>query len=154
MQLIDTVKHALERQQQALSRSSILEQSVKNNCYLVQTTGLEQAFDVANQVAPEHLELLVKDPKSLFHEVQNAGAVFLGAHSPEAMGDYVAGPNHVLPVRQTARFSSGLSVDDFIKKSSLIALNEQGFRALSHAAMLLAEAEGLDGHANSIRIRL
>jgi len=152
--LLGNVAAEIERQRRNLLRSAILDQSVENNCYLVQTAGLEEAFELANQVAPEHLEILLRDPRSYVSRVLNAGAIFLGPYAPEAIGDYVAGPNHVLPTGGTARFSSGLSVDDFIKKSSLLYFDRNGFDALAEAAMLLAQAEGLDAHANSIRIRL
>ena len=137
-----------------ISCDSILDRSLEDNCYLVQVETLDEAFELANEVAPEHLELMLPDARSRVAEVHNAGAIFLGAYAPEAMGDYVAGPNHVLPTGGTARFSSGLSVDDFIKKSSLTYFERNGFEALAEAAMLLAQAEGLDAHANSIRIRL
>lgn len=152
--LLAEVSSELERQKASLLRNAILDQSLKNNCYLVRVETLEEAFELANAVAPEHLELMLPDARSHVAEVHHAGAIFLGAYSPEAIGDYVAGPNHVLPTGGTARFASGLSVDDFIKKSSLTCFDRNGFEALAEAAILLAQAEGLDAHANSIRIRL
>lgn len=153
-QLLSEVDAELERQAKSLRRTSILAHSMPQNCYLVHTEDLDQAFDLANQIAPEHLELMIRDAKSHLQQVNHAGAVFIGDYAPEAVGDYVAGPNHVLPTGRTARFSSGLSVDDFIKKTSLVYFDRKGFSLLAEAAMLLAEAEGLDAHANSVRIRL
>ena len=152
--LIEAVDEELQRQRPLLKRSEILSKSIEHNCYLVQTRNLDEAFELSNQLAPEHLELLVENASSLARLARNAGAIFLGDFAPEAVGDYVAGPNHVLPTGRTARFSSGLSVDDFIKKSNLVYFDRKGFQLLAEAAMVLAEAEGLDGHANSIRVRL
>jgi histidinol dehydrogenase len=111
-------------------------------------------MDLANRIAPEHLELAVADPERLLIRVRNAGAVFLGRHTPEVIGDYVGGPNHVLPTARSARFSSGLSVFDFLKRTSILKLGPQQLRALAKPAIALAEAEGLDAHARSVAIRL
>ena len=108
----------------------------------------------ANRIAPEHLELAVADPEALLGGIRNAGAVFLGRYTPEAIGDYVAGPNHVLPTARSARFSSGLSVFDFLKRTTLLGLGPDQLRALADPAITLAEAEGLDAHARSVAIRL
>jgi histidinol dehydrogenase len=105
-------------------------------------------------VAPEHLELAVENPNALLKTVRHAGAIFLGRHTPEAVGDYVAGPNHVLPTARSARFSSGLGVLDFMKRSSLIACSAQGLAAIGPAAATLARAEGLHAHALSVELRL
>ena len=115
---------------------------------------LSAAVDLANRIAPEHLELAVADPEALLPGIRNAGAVFLGRHTPEAIGDYVAGPNHVLPTARSARFSSGLSVFDFLKRTTLLGLGPDQLRALAGPAITLAEAEGLDAHARSVSIRL
>lgn len=152
--LLGEVEAEIERQRRSLKRHSILTQSIDLNCYLVQTRSIEDALAFSDRIAPEHLELMLADPMEYVRFVQNAGAIFLGPYTPEAMGDYIAGPNHVLPTGQTARFSSGLSVDDFIKKSNVVYFDRAGFAALAEAAMLLAQAEELDGHANSVRIRL
>ena len=114
---------------------------------------VETAIDLANRIAPEHLELQVEDAMSHIGSIRNAGAVFLGHYTPEPVGDYVAGPNHVLPTAGTARFSSGLSVDDFTKKSSLISYSETAFREEAEDIVRLAEVEGLDAHARSVKIR-
>jgi histidinol dehydrogenase len=152
--LIQAVEAELLQQKDMLNRKEIISQSIENNCYLVHTENLQEAIETANQLAPEHLELLTRDALNHCREIQNAGAIFIGNYAPEAIGDYIAGPNHVLPTNRTARFSSGLSVDDFIKKSSLVYFERMAFEPLANAAMLLAQAEGLDGHANSVRVRL
>jgi len=111
-------------------------------------------MELANRVAPEHLELAVADPEALLLKVRNAGAVFLGRHTPEVIGDYVGGPNHVLPTARSARFSSGLGVLDFMKRTSLLKCGPEQLRALGPAAIALGEAEGLVAHARSVSIRL
>jgi histidinol dehydrogenase len=111
-------------------------------------------MDLANRVAPEHLELAVADPESLLVRVRNAGAVFLGRFTPEVIGDYVGGPNHVLPTARSARFSSGLSVLDFVKRTSLLKLAPEQIHALGESAITLARVEGLEAHARSVAIRL
>jgi histidinol dehydrogenase len=117
---------------------------------------LEEAMPLVNRLAAEHLELAVDDDRAeaLFALVRHAGSVFLGRMTPEAIGDYVAGPNHVLPTGRRARFSSGLSVLDFMKRTSFIALDRRGFDAVAGAAATLADAEGLPAHAASVRVRL
>ena len=115
---------------------------------------LDTAIELANEIAPEHLELLVEQPFQLLGKVQNAGAVFLGHHSPEPVGDYFAGPNHVLPTAGTARFASGLSVDHFIKKTSVISYSFEALERDASDIMRLAELEGLEAHARSVRVRL
>jgi len=119
----------------------------------VVTPNLATAIDLANEFAPEHLCLLVRDAWSWLPRVRNAGGVFIGERSIEAIGDYVAGPSHVMPTGGTARFASPLGVLDFLKVSSLFDVSPDLFRAISPAAIALAEAEGLDGHANAIRVR-
>ncbi|MCX7677063.1 MAG: histidinol dehydrogenase, partial [Alteraurantiacibacter sp.] len=115
---------------------------------------LAEAPALANRLAAEHVELAVDDPESLFAAIRHAGSVFLGRHTPEAVGDYVAGPNHVLPTGRRARFCSGLSVLDFMKRTSFIALDATALRAIGPAAVALAEAEGLPAHARSVQVRL
>ena len=135
------------------ARRDIIAKSLANRGALIQTRSLEESVDVANAVAPEHLQLAVADPPALLDRVRHAGAIFLGHHSPEAMGDYVAGPSHVLPTYGTARFSSPLGVDDFQKNSSVIALSEQGAKALAQTASTLARGEGLEAHALAAEAR-
>ncbi len=115
---------------------------------------LPAAFDLANAIAPEHLELHLNSPLEYIERIRNAGAVFMGHYTPEPVGDYIAGPNHVLPTSGTARFSSALSVDHFIKKTSLIHYSEAAFRQEAPDIIRLAEIEGLGAHARSVRVRL
>jgi len=115
---------------------------------------LDDAIPLANRLAAEHVELAVDDPEALFAKLRHAGSVFLGRMVPEAVGDYVAGPNHVLPTGRRARFASGLSVLDFMKRTSFIEANADALRQIGPAAIALAEAEGLPAHAQSIRLRL
>jgi histidinol dehydrogenase len=115
---------------------------------------LDDAVPLVDAIAPEHLEIETGDPERLAGKIRNAGAIFLGAHTPEAIGDYVAGSNHVLPTARSARFSSGLGVIDFMKRTSILKCGPDQLNALAEAAMALAEAEGLDAHARSISIRL
>jgi histidinol dehydrogenase len=115
---------------------------------------LEDAPALIDRIAPEHLEISTGDPGRLLERVRHAGAIFLGRHTPEAIGDYIAGPNHVLPTSRTARFSSGLSVLDFLKRTTLLSCTPQTLSAIGADAIVLAEAEGLDAHALSISARL
>ena len=115
---------------------------------------LDDAIALVDQLAPEHLEILADDPERLVKQIRNAGAIFIGAHTPEAIGDYVAGSNHVLPTARSARFSSGLGVLDFMKRTSLLKCGPDQLRALGPAAIALGEAEGLSAHARSVSIRL
>jgi histidinol dehydrogenase len=115
---------------------------------------LDDAITLVDQLAPEHLEILADDPERLVKRIRNAGAIFIGAHTPEAIGDYVAGSNHVLPTARSARFSSGLGVLDFMKRTSLLKCGPEQLRALGPAAIALGEAEGLSAHARSVSIRL
>ncbi len=115
---------------------------------------LSEAPRLANALAAEHVEIATDDPEMLFADIRHAGSVFLGRYTPEAVGDYVAGPNHVLPTGRRARFASGLSVLDFMKRTSFIAVSEDALRAIGPAAVALAEAEGLPAHARSVQERL
>ena len=115
---------------------------------------MEEAVSTANQLAPEHLELMVRDPWHWLAKIKHAGAVFLGEHSPEPLGDYWAGPNHVLPTSGTARFFSPLSVDQFVKKTSVISYSPEALYRDGNKVMYLAEAEGLTAHAESVRVRM
>ena len=148
-------KVRLEVQQQlaGLPRKAIASQALKNFGALLIVKSLSEAARIANELAPEHLELAVRDPWDLLPRIENAGAIFLGHFSPEPIGDYVAGPNHVLPTGGTARFSSPLGVYDFLKRSSLICLSPDGLKKLSSPAMHLARMENLEGHRESVRKR-
>ncbi len=150
----DAVAAAVERQLASLPRRDIAAASWRDNGAIVLVPAIDAAFDIVNRLAPEHLEIATADPDSLLPRVRNAGAVFLGRHTPEVIGDYVGGPNHVLPTARSARFSSGLSVLDFVKRTSILKLGPDQLRALGGPAIALAEAEGLGAHARSVAIRL
>lgn len=143
----------LERQMQALSRKDIIEKSLTDYGAVIVCNNLSQAIDFANELAPEHLELCVKNPVEYIGRVDNAGSVFLGNYSPESVGDYYAGPNHVLPTGGTARFFSPLSVDSFIKKSSFIYYTSSALDSAKDNIITLADAEGLSAHANAVAVR-
>ena len=145
---------ALEEQLEILPRKSIATAALKKYGAILVVPDLTTAMDIANRIAPEHLELQVRDPFSILGNIRHAGAVFVGNHTPEPVGDYVAGPNHVLPTAGTARYASALSVDHFVKKTSLIHYAEASFKKEAHDIMGLAGVEGLDAHVNSVRIRL
>ncbi|PNT91172.1 histidinol dehydrogenase [Clostridium thermosuccinogenes] len=151
--LAEEVKKELEKQASRLSRKEIIEKSLENYGAIIITESLEKAMEVANRIAPEHLELCVQEPFSLLGSVRNAGAIFLGNYSSEPLGDYFAGPNHVLPTSGTARFFSPLNVGDFIKKSSIISYSAKALGSVKDDVIRFAEAEGLTAHANAIRIR-
>ncbi len=153
-QLAEAVAAAVERQLTALPRSAIAAASWRDFGAIILTKSLAGAMQLSNRIAPEHLELAVADPEALLYRVRNAGSVFLGRHTPEVIGDYVAGTNHVLPTARSARFASGLSVFDFMKRTSLLKLDADNLRSLGPAAIALAKAEGFDAHAYSIAIRL
>ncbi|SFM37181.1 histidinol dehydrogenase [Gracilibacillus orientalis] len=152
--LADAVNQELVKQCKVLPRKEIATTSLqkKGACIVVGT--LAEAFDVANRIAPEHLEIQVKDPLSYLSKVRHAGSVFLGHYTPEALGDYFAGPNHVLPTSGTARFSSGLSVDDFVKKTTYLYYTEEALREAGDDVIRLANQEQLDGHGLAVSKRL
>jgi histidinol dehydrogenase len=152
----DKVAVAVDTQLTGLKTGAVAGQSWADNGAIVVVITLEEAMPLVNRLAAEHLELAVDDDRAevLFAQVRHAGSVFLGRMTPEAIGDYVAGPNHVLPTGRRARFSSGLSVLDFMKRTSFIALDESSFNAIGPAAATLADAEGLPAHAASVRTRL
>ena len=152
--LIDAVAAAAERQLAALPRREIAEAALRAHGALVLTRSLEEAVEVANLLAPEHLELQVADPDGLLAQVRNAGAVFLGRYTPEVVGDYVAGPNHVLPTGGTARFTSALGTEDFVKRLSVIQYAPAGLRDAGPHLAELARVEGLDGHGAAAAIRI
>jgi len=153
-ELAQAVGDALETQLTALSRVDIARQSLSDFGAIMVVENLETAIDLANRIAPEHLELQVADAMDVAPRLRNAGAVFLGNYTPEPVGDYVAGPNHVLPTAGTARFSSALSVDHFVKKTSLIRYSPEAFRKEARDIVCLANVEGLGAHANAIQLRL
>ena len=144
----------IEAQLAGLPRREIARQSLKDYGALFTVDSLAAAVDLSNRLAPEHLELQVAEPFELIGDIRNAGAVFLGHYTPEPVGDYIAGPNHVLPTAGTARFSSALSVDNFIKKTSLVHYSPKAFRREAADIVRLAEIEGLAAHANSVKVRL
>ncbi|TPW26196.1 histidinol dehydrogenase [Pararhizobium mangrovi] len=148
------VERAVERQLETLDRAATASASWRDFGAVITVADFDTAMALANRFAPEHLELAVAEPDALVAKVRNAGAVFIGRHTPEAVGDYVGGSNHVLPTARSARFSSGLGVLDYMKRTSLLRLDADALRALGPAAMTLAEAEGLDAHARSIGVRL
>lgn len=151
--LIDQVAVQIKEQLSVLSRSSITEKSLQDFGFAVLVENIEEAIEVSNNIAPEHLEICVEEPMSLIGRIRNAGAIFVGNYSPEPLGDYMAGPSHVLPTSGTARFSSPVNVDQFIKKSSLIYYNRGALERTSQDIIRFAEAEHLDAHANAIRVR-
>jgi histidinol dehydrogenase len=153
-ELIPRVAAALERQLAALPRRAIAAEALHANGALIQVESLDAAVALANRLAPEHLELLVAVPAALLPRVRHAGAVFLGRHTPEVVGDYVAGPNHVLPTAGTARFASPLGTEDFVKRSSVIEYSPGGLRAAAPHLRTLTRIEGLTGHGNAADLRL
>jgi histidinol dehydrogenase len=150
----DRVAEAVESQLARLPRGEVAGASWRDFGAIITLDTLDDAPALVDAVAPEHLELAVADPDALFARIRNAGAVFLGRHTPEAIGDYVGGSNHVLPTARSARFSSGLSVLDFVKRTSILRCDAENLRELGPAAIRLAEEEGLDAHARSVAIRL
>jgi histidinol dehydrogenase len=152
--LAERVKAAVQRQLATLPRGNIAGASWQTYGAVIVLESLDEAPQLADRIAAEHLEIATSDPESLALRIRNAGAIFLGAHTPEVIGDYVAGSNHVLPTARSARFSSGLSVLDFMKRTSILKLDQRALEALAPAAMTLATAEGLDAHRRSVAIRL
>jgi histidinol dehydrogenase len=152
-ELVARVEAALAAQLERLPRQSIAAAALEANGAAVLVADLEAAVDVANRLAPEHLELMVAVPAALLPRVRHAGAIFLGAHTPEVVGDYVAGPNHVLPTAGTARFASPLGTEDFVKRSSVIEYSPSGLAAALPHLTALAQVEGLDGHARAAALR-
>ncbi len=152
--LADDVARAVQSQLATLPRAIIASASWQDFGAIIQVANLEQAVPLADAIAAEHLEIMTADPEGFAARIRNAGAIFLGAHTPEAIGDYVGGSNHVLPTARSARFSSGLSVLDFMKRTSLLKCGPDQLRALGPAAMTLGKAEGLDAHARSVGLRL
>src|SRR6056297_1409907 len=152
-ELIEKVEKELEKQIKKMSKKEIIKESLENFGLMIEVEDQEAAMEMINLVAPEHLELAVKSPFELLPAVENAGSIFLGEYTPEPLGDYYAGPNHVLPTNSTARFFSPLSVRDFVKYSGFIHYSKEALKEASDDVICLAEGEGLDAHANSVRIR-
>jgi histidinol dehydrogenase len=151
---LDQVEASIERLLPTLSREAIASVSLKNRGALIKVKDMQEAIAVSNRIAPEHLELSVADPEIYLSQIRHAGAIFMGRHTPEALGDYCAGPNHVLPTSGTARFSSPLGVYDFQKRSSIIFCSEKGASTLSKTASVLARGEQLEAHARSAEYRI
>jgi histidinol dehydrogenase len=151
---IEKVAASIERQLRDMPRASVIASSLDGRGALIETRDLEEACAIANRIAPEHLELSVEEPRRWADKVHHAGAVFLGRYTSEALGDYCAGPNHVLPTSRTARFSSPLGVYDFQKRTSLIEVSPEGARKLGLIAVELAGGEGLAAHARSAQYRI
>lgn len=152
--LAEAVLLSAQQQLSALPRMEIAKSSLERFSAALIVPDLPAAFELANRIAPEHLELMISEPFNYLNHIRNAGAVFMGHYTPEPMGDYIAGPNHVLPTAGTARFASALSVDNFIKKTSLIHYSRSAFEHDAHEVIRLAHAEGLHAHAASVKIRL
>lgn len=152
--LAEAIEPAIARALAQMSRAEIASASWRDNGAVILVERLDDCVPLVDRIAPEHLEIETADPMALAAKVRNAGSIFLGAHTPEAIGDYVGGPNHVLPTARSARFSSGLGVLDFMKRTSLLSLTPEALAALGPAAMALGHAEGFDGHARSVAVRL
>jgi histidinol dehydrogenase len=148
------VKKELERQLSSLRRIKIASESLRRRGAILVVRNLGQAIQLANRIAPEHLELLVSAPLSMIKGVRHAGAVFLGPYTPEAIGDYMAGPNHILPTAGTARFSSPLGVEDFVKRTNFMSFTPRALKRFAKDVNRFSEWEGLEGHAQAVRKRM
>ena len=151
--LANEVSQEIYKQIKTSSRKKIIEKSLNRYCAIIVTKSIDEAVNIANDFAPEHLELMVKNPQKFLDKVRNAGSVFLGSYTPEALGDYLAGTNHILPTGGTARFSSPLGVYDYYKRMSVLSFTREAFNKLSTSTAHFAQMEGLDAHANSVLIR-
>ena len=151
---IEAVHSAMDRLLPTMARQEIIQQSLQHRAAFILVQDMNEAISVVNTIAPEHLELSVSDPMTLAKQVRHAGAIFMGRYTAESLGDYCAGPNHVLPTAKTARFSSPLGVYDFQKRSSLIQVSAEGATQLGETAAILAYGEGLDAHARSAEYRI
>lgn len=151
---INEVEASIAKLLPTMERKEIIATALKDRGALIQTKDMDEAVAISNQIAPEHLELSVEDPESMLDNIKHAGAIFMGRHTCESLGDYCAGPNHVLPTSGTARFSSPLGVYDFQKKSSLIMVSDEGANILGNIAATIADGEGLQAHAQSARYRI
>jgi histidinol dehydrogenase len=152
--LADAVEKAVAAQLASLPRKDVAGASWRDFGAVILTRSLDEAMPLINDIAPEHIEIVAAGADRLASGIRNAGAIFIGAHTPEAIGDYVAGSNHVLPTARSARFSSGLGVLDFMKRTSILKCGPDQLRGLADAAIALGEAEGLDAHARSVAMRL
>jgi len=153
-ELANKVSDKVEEFLGTLSREEIARKSIEERGAIIVTSDMDEAIDLMNEIAPEHLEVITQDPMSLLDSIKHAGAIFLGENTPEPIGDYVAGPNHTLPTGGTAKFYSPLSVENFLKKSSIISMTKQGMQEIGGACALIANTEGLTAHEESVRIRL
>jgi histidinol dehydrogenase len=151
---LDQVQASIAKLLPEMPRRAIIEASLSNRGALIAVDSLDEACEIANYIAPEHLELSVAEPQTWLPKLKHAGAIFMGRFTSESLGDYCAGPNHVLPTSRTARFASPLGVYDFQKRTSLIRVSEQGAQTLGRIASLLAHGEGLTAHARSAELRL
>ncbi len=151
---LDRVAASIERQLADMPRRAVIEASLRGRGAMIAVRDLDEACTLVNRIAPEHLELSVEDPEALLPKIRHAGAIFMGRYTSESLGDYCAGPNHVLPTSRTARFSSPLGVYDFQKRSSVIAVSAQGASRLGGIAVELAQGEGLTAHARSALYRI
>lgn len=152
--LAEKVQAEVEKQTALLERRDIINKSIENYGAIIVADDLDTACGLCNSIAPEHMEVCTAEPFAMLPKIKNAGAIFLGHYTPEPLGDYMAGPNHVLPTGGTARFFSPLSIDDYIKKSSIISFSKEALSALGEDVIKFAEAEGLTAHANSVRVRM
>ncbi len=154
MELANNVSNKVEEFLNTLSREAIARKSIDERGAIIVTSSMDEAVELMNEIAPEHLEVMTNDPMSLLNSIRHAGAIFLGENTPEPVGDYIAGPNHTLPTGGTAKFYSPLSVEHFLKKSSIISMSKQGINELGNACALIAHTEGLTAHEASVRMRL
>ncbi len=153
-ELANRVSDKVEEYLITLSREEISRKSIEERGAIIVTQDMDEAIELMNEIAPEHLEVITKDPMSLLDSIKHAGAIFLGENTPEPIGDYVAGPNHTLPTGGTAKFYSPLSVEHFLKKSSIISMSKKGMQEIGPACAMIAKTEGLTAHEESVRIRL
>lgn len=153
-ELANKVSDKVEAFLETLSREEIARKSIEERGAIIVTSSMDEAIALMNEIAPEHLEVITKDPMGLLDDIKHAGAIFLGENTPEPIGDYVAGPNHTLPTGGTAKFYSPLSVENFLKKSSIISMSKQGMVEIGEQCALIANTEGLTAHEESVRIRL
>jgi histidinol dehydrogenase len=151
---LNEVENSIKKLLPTMERKAIIEVALKERGALILTKNIDEAVAISNKIAPEHLELSVENPQEMLKDIENAGAIFMGRNTCESLGDYCAGPNHVLPTSGTAKFSSPLGVDDFVKKSSLIMVSKKGASELGEIAGILADGEGLEAHAKSARYRI
>ena len=151
--IAEKIKEELYKQLEKLSRKDIAMESIENNGRIIITDTIDEALYISNEIAPEHLEISIKDPFSVLSKIKNAGSIFLGDYTPEALGDYLSGANHVIPTSGTAKFASPLSVDDFIKKSYITYYTKDALSKVKYNVINFAEHESLEAHANSVRVR-